>query len=59
MLNVLLTVVWLGVCTNTGCTNEEVVELWTDSIQYCEVLAEQIRDGDGAVYADCSYKVRF
>ncbi len=59
MLNILLTVVWLGVCTDTGCTNAEVVEMYTDSMKYCEVLAEQIRDGDGAVYADCSYKVRF
>ncbi len=59
MINVLLTVVWLGTCSNGICTGAEIVELWTDSMQYCEVLAEQIRDGDGAVYADCSYKVRF
>jgi|TARA_R110000823_G_scaffold299378_1_gene420096 hypothetical protein len=52
MLNVLLTVVWLG----TAGQPPEIVELYTDSMEYCDLLSKQILAGDGAAYASCQYK---
>lgn len=51
MINVLLTVIWLG---SAGQPNERV-ELYTDSFEYCEQLRQQILNGDGALLAFCSY----
>ena len=51
MINLLLTVIWLG---SAGQPNERV-ELYTDSFEYCEQLRQQILNGDGALLAFCSY----
>ena len=58
MINVLMTVVWLGTCTAGTCTDDEIIEFGTVSMEYCEALAKQIMKGDGAYHVTCTWQRR-
>jgi|TARA_R110000803_G_scaffold106598_2_gene174693 hypothetical protein len=52
MINVLLTIVWLG----SAGQPDEILKFNTDSMEYCQGMAEQVIAGDGAVFAWCEYE---